>query len=135
MTLFLYPSTQSPLHRTEAAPSVQRTTLAESSLVNLFSKEQTDSQKSSILLKVTQQKEGKNVGQSSFFAALAMRSKLAEISDRQCLQIRWVTLKPWSGATKKEDQTFCEVCFTVCFTHRPQSVLPAPRKQGSVFSV
>lgn len=81
--------------------------------------------------KITQQKEGKNLGQGSFSAAPALRSKLAEAPDRQCLQIRWVTLKPWSGATKEQDQTLCKFCSTVCFTRRPWSVLPAPRKQGA----
>lgn len=45
---------------------MQRTTVAEGTQVNLFSKEQTDSEKSSILLNVTQQKkEDKNLGQDS----------------------------------------------------------------------
>ncbi|KAL6033057.1 hypothetical protein STEG23_031675 [Scotinomys teguina] len=43
-----------------------------------------DSEKSSVLLNATQQNGGKNPGQGSSFAVLDMRSKLAEVPDRQC---------------------------------------------------
>lgn len=128
--------TSVPLHRTGVALSMQRTGGREYPGQTCFLRNKlTQRNQVSYSMSHSKKKEDKNLGQDSFFAALAMRSKLAEAPDRQCLQIRWVTLKPWCGATKKQDQKLCEVCFTVCFTRRPRPVLPAPRKQGSVFNV